>query len=96
MLIPLKFVGLFVFWSSSVSIAERSYPTSEVGSAAERSYPTYKERQLHGRKRTKRSYFMFKVRRGSREEIPLVQGKRNPSKTVGVMRGHQRAHTLKA
>ena len=67
-----------------------------LGAAAERSYPMYKERWLPGRKRTKRSYFMFKVRRGSREEIPLVQGKSNPSKTVGVMRGHQRAHTLKA
>ena len=30
---------------------------------------------------------------GSGEEIP--QGKRNPSKTVGVARGHQRADTLK-
>ena len=57
---------------------------------------------------------MFKVRRGGREEIPLIQGKerrlhfagaavkiphiqgkRNPSKTVGVSRGHQRADTLK-
>ena len=26
----------------------------------------------------------------SREEIPHVQGKRNPTKTVGVARGHQR------
>ena len=32
----------------------------------------------------------------SHEEIPHVQGKRNPSKTVGVARGHQRADTLKA
>ena len=31
----------------------------------------------------------------SREEIPHVQGKRNPSKMVGVIRGHQRADTLK-
>ena len=31
----------------------------------------------------------------SRIEIPQVQGKRNPSKTVGVARGHQRADTLK-
>ena len=31
----------------------------------------------------------------SREEIPHVQGKRSPSKTVGVARGHQRADTLK-
>ena len=30
-----------------------------------------------------------------REEIPHAQGKRNPSKTVGVARGHQRADTLK-
>ena len=31
----------------------------------------------------------------SREEIPHAQGKRNPTKTVGVARGHQRANTLK-
>ena len=31
----------------------------------------------------------------SREEIPHIKGKRNPSKTVGVARGHQRADTLK-
>ena len=31
----------------------------------------------------------------SPEEIPHVQGKRNPSKMVGVARGHQRANTLK-
>ena len=31
----------------------------------------------------------------SREVIPHTQGKRNPSKMVGVARGHQRANTLK-
>ena len=31
----------------------------------------------------------------SHEEIPHTQGKENPSKTVGVARGHQRANTLK-
>ena len=31
----------------------------------------------------------------SREEIPHVQGKRNPRKMVGVARGHQRADILK-
>ena len=31
----------------------------------------------------------------SREEIPHTQGKRNPSKMVGVARGHQKADTLK-
>ena len=54
-----------------------------------------KERQLHGRRRAERSYSTFKVRRGGREEIPLIQGKRNPSKMVPVVRGHQRADTLK-
>ena len=29
------------------------------------------------------------------EEIPHVQGKRNPNKKVGVARGHHRADTLK-
>ena len=29
------------------------------------------------------------------EEIPHIQGKRNPSKMVGAERGHQRADTLK-
>ena len=33
---------------------------------------------------------------GSHEEIPNVQSKRNPSKMVGVARGHQRADTLKS
>ena len=31
----------------------------------------------------------------SREEIPHAQGKRNPSKMVGVARGHQREDTLR-
>ena len=43
--------------------------------AAERSNPTSKEWWLLGRRRAERSYSTFKVRRGSREEIPLVQGK---------------------
>ena len=41
-----------------------------------------------------RRYPSSKVR-SSREEIPNDQGKRNPSKTVGVVRGHQRADTMK-
>ena len=31
----------------------------------------------------------------SREEIPHTQGKRNPSKMVGIAREHQRTNTLK-
>ena len=34
-----------------------------------------KEQQLRRGRRAKRSYSRFKVRRGSHEEIPLVQGK---------------------
>ena len=41
-----------------------------------------------------RRYPSSKVR-SSREEIPHILGKRNPSKTVGLARGHQRADTLK-
>ena len=33
--------------------------------------------------------------RMAHEEIPHVQGKSNPSKMVGVARGHQKAETLK-
>ena len=42
---------------------------------AERGNSTSKERWLCRRRRAKRSYSMFKVRRGGGEEIPLVQGK---------------------
>ena len=56
--------------------------------------------------RAERSYSTFKVRRGDlvqgkeqwlllQSEIPHVQGKRNPNKTVDVERGRQRADTLK-
>ena len=41
-----------------------------------------------------RRYTSSKVR-SSREEIPQAQGKRNPSKMVGVPRGRQRADTVK-
>ena len=43
-------------------------------SSAERSNPMLKEQRLRRRKRAKRSYSTFKVRRDSCE-IPLVQGK---------------------
>ena len=43
---------------------------------AERSNPMSKELHLHGRKRAKRSYSAFKVRRGGHEKIPLVQRKK--------------------
>ena len=68
---------------------------------AKRSNPTFKERRVHGCRRAERSYSMFKVRRGDlvqgkEQWLRFVQGKRNPSKMVGIARGHQRADTLKA
>ena len=48
---------------------------NDLGRRAERSNPTSKEQQLHGQRRAERSYSMFKVRRGSCEEKPLVQSK---------------------
>ena len=40
-----------------------------------RSKPTSQKLRLWRHRRARRSYSMFKVRRGSHEEIPLVQGK---------------------
>ena len=51
---------------------------------AERSYPTSKERWLWGRRRAKRSYSTFKVRRGGGEEITLIQGKEQWLHFVGA------------
>ena len=45
------------------------------GDVAERSNPTCKERQLRRCRRAERSYSTFKVRSGSGEEMPLIQGK---------------------
>ena len=42
---------------------------------AKRSYATSKEWQLCSCRRVERSYSTFKVRRGGREEIPLIQGR---------------------
>ena len=50
-------------------------PHKRSGVAAKRSNSTSKEWWLHGCRRAERSYYMFKVRRGGGEEIPLIQGK---------------------
>ena len=55
--------------------AERHYPMPEVRAVAGRNNPTTKEQWVRGRRGAERSYSTFKVRRGSCEEIPLVQGK---------------------
>ena len=58
-------------------------PHPRSGAAAERSYPTAKVRS-GGCALLERC-----------EEIPHIQGKRNPSKMIGTERGHQRADRLK-
>ena len=52
--------------------------------ATERSNPTSKERQLRRRRRSERSFSTFKVRRGGREEIALVQGKEQRLRFAGA------------
>ena len=43
-----------------------------------------KEQWLHGHRRAERSYSTFKVRRGSGEEIPLIQGKEQRLRFAGA------------
>ena len=50
-------------------------PCPRSGVAAERSNPKSKQRWLRGCRRAERSFSTFKVKRGGREEIPLIQGK---------------------
>ena len=52
------------------------------GEAAERSNLTSKEWRLC--RRAERSYSTFKVRRGGRKEIPLIQGKEQQLRFAGV------------
>ena len=59
-------------------------PGCDSTGVAERSYLTSKEGWLCGRRRAKRSYSTFKVRRGSCEEIPLVQGKEQQLRFAGA------------
>ena len=52
--------------------------------AASRSNPTSKEWWLRVRRRAKRSYSTFKIRRSSCEETPLVQGKEQRLRFAGA------------
>ena len=65
-------------------MTERSHQTPEDRGGGRRSYPTAKERLLRGRRRAERSSSTFKVRRGGREEIPLVQGKEQRLRFAGA------------
>ena len=50
-----------------------------------RSYVTSKEQWLRGHRRARKSYSTFKVKRGSREETPLVQGKEQRLRFAGAV-----------
>ena len=71
--------GIAGSYGSSISSFLRNLHTTtphpRSGAVAERSNPMSKEWWLCGCRRAKRSYSMFKVRRGSSEAIPLVQVK---------------------
>ena len=45
---------------------------------------TSKEWWLRGHRRAERSYSMFKIRRGSCEELPLVEGKEQQMNFAGA------------
>ena len=53
----------------------KATPCLRSGAAARRSKPKSKDWWLRRGRRAERSYSTFKVRRGSCEEIPLIQGK---------------------
>ena len=73
--------------------AKRSYPMSEVRGGSREEQPHVQGAVAAWAQESLEELFHIKVRRGGGEEIPLVQGKRNPSKMVGVARVHQRADT---
>ena len=94
-------VNTGVHMSLSILVSSVYMPSSEIaglyGSYISSFLRTLHTATPHSRSGAvaERSYSMSKFRRGGGEEIPLIQGKRNPSKTVGVARGHQTADTLK-
>ena len=59
-------------------------PCPRSGAAAKRNNPKSKERWLRGHRRAEKSYSTFKVRRGSCEEIPLIQGKEQRLRFAGA------------
>ena len=91
------YAHLFQNWAA----AETSYPLPRSGGCESTGGPRGATPRSRSGGAAVRRYPSSKVRRAaalcwsSREEIPHVQVKRNPSKMVGVARGHQRADTLK-
>ena len=76
-------------------MAKRSYPTSEVRGGSREELPHVQGAVAAWVQEGREELLHVQGREGSGEEIPLIQGKRNPSKMVGITRGHQRADTMK-
>ena len=75
------------------SMAERSYPSPKVRGGGLEEQP-----HVHGElaaQEGREELLQVPGQEGRLGGDTLVQGKRNPSKMVGVARGHQRTDTLK-
>ena len=70
-------------------------PGCDSAGAAERSYPMHEARGSGWEEQPHVQGAVAALYWSCCEEILHVQGKENPSKMVGVARGHQRADTLK-
>ena len=83
------------WWQHRTGAAERRYPTCKVMSGSQEDIPhiQIQEQRSSGDTPCPRSGAVACW--SSHEEKPHVQGKRNPSKTIGAERGHQRADRLK-
>ena len=79
----------------SGAVAGRSYPPPEVRGGSREKQPHIQGAVAVRVQEGQEELLHVQGQEGSSEEIPLVQGKRNPSKMVGVARGHQREDTLK-
>ena len=78
-----------------VAAGRRSYPTPEARGGSREDQPHIQVAVAARAQEGLEELSHVEGQEGHGEEIPLLQGKRNPSKMVGVARGHQRANTLK-
>ena len=69
---------------SEVRGGGREDPTPEVRGPTREELPHLQGAAAAGRRRAGRSYSAFKVRRGGREKIPLVQGQEQRLRSAGA------------
>ena len=73
--------------SRSGASAERSYTTANIRGGGREEQPHVQGAVTVRAQEGREELLHVQGREGSGEEIPLIQGKRNPSKMVGVARG---------